>query len=174
MTQVQAGSKSSYNTLLNELSPFLYNFLNKRISYIQATDDILQEVLINLHKARHTYQPDKSFRAWVLAITRNKMIDVIRKKTRKEQIFSNQGELIDIHGADEKNINAKNSSDDLQKIIKNLPQKNQKILILAKVEGYSITEIAKKHNMSPNAIKQNIYRSLVQLKNEVVSQESYQ
>ncbi|MFS2056493.1 sigma factor, partial [Variovorax sp. CT11-76] len=47
-------------------------------------EDLVQECLLAMHNQRHTYQSDQPLTAWVHAIARYKMIDLLRAKSSRE------------------------------------------------------------------------------------------
>jgi DNA-directed RNA polymerase specialized sigma24 family protein len=49
-------------------------------------EDLVQECLLAMHNQRHTYQSDQPLTAWVHAIARYKMIDLLRAKSVREDL----------------------------------------------------------------------------------------
>ena len=52
MLAAQQGDKAAYHQLLTEISQLLRHYLRPRISDEEAREDVLQEILIGVHKAR--------------------------------------------------------------------------------------------------------------------------
>ena len=78
MRQAIAGDKQAYAELLRETSRFLRPFLTKRIDSGSEVDDLLQEILISIHKARHTYDGMRPYKPWAYAIARFRLQDYLR------------------------------------------------------------------------------------------------
>ena len=74
------GDQQAYASLLKETSRFLRPFLAKRLSFTNEVDDLLQEILISLHKARHTYDGKRPYKPWVYAIARFRLQDHLRAR----------------------------------------------------------------------------------------------
>lgn len=55
MRQSLGGDKRAYAELLRETVRFLRPFLSRRLSFDSEVKDLLQEILISIRKARHTY-----------------------------------------------------------------------------------------------------------------------
>src|SRR6202021_2688081 len=51
-------------------------------------DDVVQETLLTIHQARQTYDPSRSFTAWLRTIAQRRAIDGLRRggRTRKREI----------------------------------------------------------------------------------------
>ena len=63
MAAAQAGDKAAYETLLRDCIPFI-----KRIARVHGVrsdliDDIVQETVLTIHRARQTFDPSRSFTA---------------------------------------------------------------------------------------------------------------
>jgi RNA polymerase sigma-70 factor (ECF subfamily) len=62
------GDQRAYASLLHETTRLLRPFLAKRLSIANEVDDLMQEILLSIHKARHTYDGNRPYRPWVYAI----------------------------------------------------------------------------------------------------------
>jgi RNA polymerase sigma-70 factor, ECF subfamily len=77
MINAQSGDKKAYTHLLKECQVMIQNYLRARLHSNPAIDDITQESLMGIHKARHTYEEGRSFLAWMITITKYKYIDYL-------------------------------------------------------------------------------------------------
>ncbi|HEY8887543.1 MAG TPA: sigma factor, partial [Gallionella sp.] len=78
MKQALNGDQRAYAEILQETSRFLRPYLAKRLSFTSEVDDLLQEILISIHKARHTYDGNRPYKPWVYAIARFRLQDYLR------------------------------------------------------------------------------------------------
>ncbi len=65
MRRAQAGDRGAYERLMAELASTIEGYLRSRCRSDCASDfyeDCVQESLIAIHRARHTYDPRRSFR----------------------------------------------------------------------------------------------------------------
>src|SRR5258705_7598920 len=83
MVAAQAGDRAAYERLLLELLPYARHRAARSVRDHSAQEDVVQNVLISMHRARHTYRPERPFTAWFHAILRNALIDWIRAETRR-------------------------------------------------------------------------------------------
>src|SRR5258708_39368349 len=84
---VLAGDASEYRTFLSELTRHLRGYLRKRIPQLHDdVEDLVQEILLAVHNARHTYRPDEPLTAWVHAIARYNVMDFFRQRARRESL----------------------------------------------------------------------------------------
>lgn len=76
------GDSRSYARLLHEVTPVLRGVVlaKGRSLTREHREDIVQEVLMAIHRKRHTWQSDLPIRPWLYAIARHKVIDAFRAK----------------------------------------------------------------------------------------------
>ena len=96
MQQAQLGDKNSYTRLLTVITPVLRSFIRKKLNHTQDAEDVLQEILISIHQASHTYDASRSFKKWMFAIARYRLADYLRNwyatmnrdKTTNPELFA--------------------------------------------------------------------------------------
>ena len=168
MREAQDGNKKSYNALLCAITPALRRFVQGRIFNTDAIEDIVQEILMAIHKSRQTYDQSQPFERWMYGVARYKMIDYLRKMTRhtKKEILSDQCEtfLPQPSNSNTKGILSK----DLENALEQLSDKQRKIINLMKIDGFSITETAEKMDMSESAVKVAAHRGYKKMQDWLV------
>jgi RNA polymerase sigma-70 factor, ECF subfamily len=166
MRQSLDGDQRAYTMLLQETSRLLRPFLARRLSFTNEVDDLLQEILISIHKARHTYDGNRPYKPWVYAIAKFRLQDHLRAH------YSDQ-----LHHADdlsemeeflhapvtESAISYESISGEVQK----LPEKQATILRLMHQDGYTAKEVAEKIGMKESAVKVAAHRAYQVLKEKL-------
>lgn len=79
MLLTQQGEKESYSLLLSELIPIIDDFVTSRCGILGDTQEIKQQCLRTLHKARMSYAPTQPFYAWLFSILRYSIIANLHK-----------------------------------------------------------------------------------------------
>jgi RNA polymerase sigma-70 factor (ECF subfamily) len=162
----QQGDKRSYAKLLHEVSGLLRGYLFKRISASADVEDILQEILISLHNARHTYDKSRPFKPWLFSIAKFRLYDYFRKIYKKLETDCDYFEENEIESV----FDVTESDDDYEELyeaIDKLPQKQKNIIELMKIEGYTAKEVGIKLNMSESAVKTSAHRTYKMLKEKI-------
>ncbi len=165
IADAQKGNNESYQTLLLELDTFLRRYCGAIIKNWSKNEDLSQECLVAIHKARMTYDPARPFLPWVKAIVRNKSIDWIRKEVKQIE----REILIDETKAQgsTKDLDSTENNIVFENLIKLLDEKYQQPILLTKIYGYTEKEVGKKLNLSESAVKIRIHRGVMDLKNVV-------
>jgi len=152
------GDQLAYANLLRETARLLRPFLSKRLSFESEIDDLLQEILISIHKARHTYDGKRPYKPWVYAIAKFRLQDYLRAHYADQLRHSVElSELENILHEDvtESTISYESISGEIQK----LPEKQAAILQLMHEEGYTAKEVAAKLGMNESAVKVAAHRA---------------
>jgi RNA polymerase sigma factor (sigma-70 family) len=82
MVAAQAGDRTAYETLLRDCIPFIKRVARGQGIRPDFMDDIVQETLLTVHQARQTYDPNRSFTAWLRTIAQRRAIDGLRRARR--------------------------------------------------------------------------------------------
>jgi len=80
-----AGDAAAYRAFLKDLGAHLRGFLRKRLERLpDDIEDLVQETLLAIHNQRHTYDAGLPLTAWVHAIARYKLVDLLRRRAAHE------------------------------------------------------------------------------------------
>jgi len=121
-------------------------------------DDVLQEILISLHKARHTYDGQRPYKPWLYAIAHFRLQDHLRmhyadRLRHAEDIADLENQLHE--DVTEAAISYESISGEIEK----LPEKQATILRLMHQEGHTAKEAAKLMGMNESAVKVAAHRA---------------
>jgi len=154
-----SGDAAAYQSFLKDLSAHLRNFLRRRlISLPDDVEDLVQESLLAVHNQRHTYDPGQPVSAWVQAIARYKLVDLLRRRAGKDLLTEPLDEESEFFAAADSE--AAEAHRDLNRLLDELPDKQRLPIVHVKLEGLSVKETAKITGMSESAIKVGVHRGL--------------
>ncbi len=85
MAAAQTGDRTAYEALLDACIPFIKRVVRRTGVRPDRVDDVVQDVLLTLHRARSTYDPNRSFMGWLGAIARHRAIDDLRRRGRQDR-----------------------------------------------------------------------------------------
>ncbi|MFZ2541114.1 MAG: sigma-70 family RNA polymerase sigma factor [Gallionella sp.] len=163
MKQALSGDQQSYTALLQETSHLLRPFLAKRLSFTNEVDDLLQEILISIHKARHTYDGNRPYKPWMYAIARFRLQDYLRAhyadQLHHADDMSEMEEFLQEH-VTESGISYESIIGEIEK----LPEKQAVIVRMMHQEGYTAKEVAEKIGMNESAVKVAAHRAYKKLR----------
>ena len=153
------GDSAGYRQFLAELGPHLRGFLRRRL-YDRAADveDLVQEILLAVHNARHTYRAEEPLTAWIHAIARYKLADYFRSRSRHEALNDPLDDAFELLAAPD--LEPAQAKRDVASLLEHLPDRQRLPIVHVKLEGLSVTETAKLTGMSESAVKVGVHRGL--------------
>ena len=153
------GDSAAYHRFLKDLSAHLRAFFRKRLFQLpDDVEDLVQETLLAVHNQRHTYRPDQPLTAWVHAIARYKLVDLLRTRASREALTDPLDEEMELFAASD--TDAADAQKDLGKLLDALPERQRLPIQHVKLEGLSVAETAQRTGMSESAIKVGVHRGL--------------
>jgi RNA polymerase sigma-70 factor, ECF subfamily len=156
-----AGDESALETIYRRYSALVYTVALRSLGDVTEAEDVTQKVFVAAWSGRHNYRPDRaSLPAWLLGITRNKVVDAHQARGKQRRI---QNELA---------ADAQPPSDPLDiaerlilaEEIAKLDEVPQRVLRMAFYEDLTHAQIAERLQMPPGTVKSHIRRSLIKLK----------
>ena len=172
MLQVQQGDQDAYAELLGQCERILAAMLRPQVGNHEDLNDLVQECLISIHKARHTYQPQRPFKPWMFAIANYRLKDHFRGSYRRknlEQAFLSNLE----QEKDDCDVTYwEGRSEQLKECIDQLPGKQAKLVLMTKIQGYTAKETATQMGMTESAVKVAVHRSLKGLTMQLKDQKN--
>lgn len=84
MVAAQAGDRRAYEKLLADSIGLIRAVARRQGVAVDHLDDVVQETLITVHRVRHTFDPARSYDAWLNAIASRRAIDALRSHGRRD------------------------------------------------------------------------------------------
>jgi RNA polymerase sigma-70 factor (ECF subfamily) len=160
MVRYQQADAAAVEELVTRLSPRLLRFLGWPQFNTSHAEDLLQDCWLRIHRARHTYRPSQPVLPWIFAIARHTRLDGYRKRRRLEARETLVAEVPDHAG-----VAAPAAPDeDLLRMIEALPKSQQDVLLMLKVSGMTLEEVARATGSTVGSVKQKSHRAYVKLR----------
>ncbi|MBT0668043.1 sigma-70 family RNA polymerase sigma factor [Novosphingobium profundi] len=156
MVAAQDGHGGAYRRLLGEVSLWLQRYFQRRLPPGEV-EDAVQEVLLAIHRRRHTYDPRHPFGPWLAAIAKNKWIDQLRVLGRRQAEDLSEDLPVGDHET------SVISASVLARLLDELRPAQAQSLMLVKLRGHTIEETSQETGLSASAVKMNIHRGLARL-----------
>ena len=168
MRRAQDGDAVAYERVLAGTLPYLRRIVRRRCAGLPAQDveDIVQEVLVSVHSARATYDPERPFLPWVTAIARNRIVDAARRRVRRAAHEVAVERLDETFSAPDANmsVNAYGDPEALRRAIRKLPHGQRLAVEMLKLREMSLKEAAAATSMSVGALKVAVHRAIKSLR----------
>jgi RNA polymerase sigma-70 factor (ECF subfamily) len=168
MRTAQAGDSEAYLQLLQHIVPRIRQIVGHRRGFAGGADveDLVQDILLSLHTVRATYDPNRPFMPWLLAIIRSRLADGARRYVRQHAREVNVDDPT-VTFAD-KGTNTDHETFENRKAlacaIRSLPAGQRQAIELLKLKELSLKEAAAKSGVSIGALKVATHRAMVALR----------
>jgi len=173
MAAAQAGDGAAYRALLRDCIPVIKSAARRRGVAADHVDDVVQDVLLTIHRARQTYDPRRSFTAWLYVIADRRAIDLIRRIRRQD--------LREVHAPLAFEDHADQTADPAQglvhadatstvtRVMASLPARQREAVQHLVLEERSLADTAVLTKRTAGSLKVNLHRALRALRNRMES-----
>jgi RNA polymerase sigma-70 factor (ECF subfamily) len=158
MRAAVAGDARAYQDVLQQSAQLLRPYLIKKLGGHAEIDDVLQEILTSLHRARHTYDGERPFLPWLWAIARFRLKDHLRRMYRDRLRHADDiSDMADFLAAPVTENG--DGGEFIGEILQQLPKKQAMILQFIHVQGLTTAETGVQMGMSQTAVKVAAHRA---------------
>jgi len=172
MKQAQDGDREAYRKLLEAMTPYLRSLAGRCFKEPADVEDAVQDVLLTIHSVRHAYDPVRPFGPWLAAIANRRIIDRLRRDTRRrtrEVALSADHETFADPATNLQNEALNEAA--LGHAIERLPADQRQTIMMLKLNEMSLKEVAAASGRSIPALKVMTHRAIKNLRGLLKSQD---
>jgi RNA polymerase sigma-70 factor (ECF subfamily) len=172
MERYARGDDRAFSELYDALAPRLHRYLLRASRDPAWADDLLQQTMLQIHRARGRFVAGAEVLPWAFAIARRLLIDGVRRRRHERLTISLEtggheesavDAAADQHGADEL-LDSQRLVRALEAELERLPDSHRAAFELVKNEGLSIREAAEVLGATPTAVKLRAHRAYAALR----------
>ena len=157
MRQAQQGDQVAYATLLARLTPLARRYARGRVGDKPWIDDAVQDMLVTVHRARHTYDATRPFAPWFYAIASSRLIDVWRRERRigGRELAGDilpEPAMVSPSTRDDIDVGA------IRAALESLPSRQREVIERLKYRDESVRDVAGQLGMTESAVKITAHR----------------
>jgi len=162
--QAQNGDREAIANLIHAFQRPVYNMAYRMLNNQQEAEEATQEAFIRMVTRLESYNNEYKFSTWLLSITRNYCIDLIRKK---KMLHLSIDEPLPPHPAliSERSKNPEQSAmyaDKqvmVQEMLQKLPEDDREAIVLRYFYDHSYDEIASIMETTVSSVKARLFRA---------------
>lgn len=167
MAAAQAGDRRAYEKLLADSVALIRTTAKRQGVAFDRLDDVVQETLLTVHRVRHTYDPSRSYDAWLVAIARRRAIDALRSHGRRGRRELHDELALD-HHPDSDDASAATDREERARLLRDaiemLPPGQRQAIEQLGLRELSLSEAAELTGRHAGALKVNLHRALKALR----------
>lgn len=164
---------AAFQQFYKKFSGLLYTTIHRVLNDHQDTEDVMQEVLVQIWQKAHLYEPGKGKPlTWVTTMARNRAIDRIRSKQRRARLnddFEQESRSVQPEFDQDTSdlLILKESDEAVQSAVMELSEDQREAIQLAYFKGLTQSEIANQLNEPLGTVKARIRRGVQRLEQTV-------
>src|SRR5689334_3391733 len=168
MDRYAAGEDAAFGDVYDTVAPRVLSYLRRQTRDVARAEDLLQQTMLQIHRARGTFISGSGVLPWAFAIARRLLIDELRRDRRNvlstaELVVDESPSLSDDAGPDGL-AEAKQLAHRLDRELKRLPESQRVAFELMRVDGLSHLEAAEVLGATVSAVKLRAHRAYVALR----------
>jgi len=175
MQAAQNGDGAAYAALLRDCVPLIRAVVAGVGVRQAAIDDVVQDVLLTVHRARHTYDPGRAFTPWLRTIAQRRAIDALRSGGRLRGREVHAPETYESHPDPSPSAGrAVEQADDavrLRAAVTGLPGGQRQAVELLGFQELTLDQAAAATGRTKTALKVNLHRALKALRQRMGGDE---
>lgn len=167
MAAAQAGDRVAYERVLADSVALIRKVARHHRVPVDALDDVVQETLLTVHRVRHTYDPARSYDAWLAAIAGRRAIDMLRGHGRRQRRETHDEFAFEqLAGHDDASAQSERAQEAsrLRAAIAGLPPGQREAVEQLGLKERSLAEAAAETGRNAGALKVNLHRALKALR----------
>jgi len=173
LARFAAGQESAFREIVTRYKNGLYAFLRRFLSQRELVDDIFQETFLQLFSSIDKFDTNRPLRPWLFTIAANKAKDALRKQQRSSTIAigtiadSDEMSFDDVLNtltSDTEipydNLERREAAGLVRRIIADMPENLQEILILAYFNKFSYKQMAQILSIPIGTVKSRLHTAV--------------
>ncbi len=158
----------------------LRNYIRKHVVDLEAAEDILQEVFVELVEAYRLLKPIEQVSGWLFRVAKNRIIDRFRGRKLESLSQAKYGEDDDVAVSLEDLLPSPDSGpeaayarsvllDEIDEALEEMPPEQRSVFIAHEWEGYSFKELAAETGVSVNTLLSRKHYAVLHLRRRLQS-----
>lgn len=164
----QQGDQAAYRQLLLQVSGRMRGLVRARAPWMSDADveDMVQDILLSLHRARASWDPARPFLPWLVTIARNRLADNARRYARRNSLDLATQEITETFCDVPTNGGAESVVNFLavREVMKSLSPTERRAVELVRLREMSLAEAAEESGSTVAAMKVAVHRAMLKLR----------
>ncbi|MCM1451849.1 MAG: sigma-70 family RNA polymerase sigma factor [Clostridium sp.] len=166
---LREGSIEAFNAIYGLYSRRLLIYIAKATRNKEDAEEIVHDIFIGLWNLRKGIKPGTNLAALLFSIAYKRRVDYFRRALNApiyEDYMNFHNELV---AEDSANLEYDDFYNMFERALRTLPPRLQSFIVLSRIKGLEVEEIAQKLNVSPKTVSNGLSEGLKALRNRLVA-----
>jgi RNA polymerase sigma-70 factor (ECF subfamily) len=170
MERYASGDDLAFEAVYDAVAPRVLALAIRSLGDRTLAEDVVQQTLLNIHRARGAFVPGAPLMPWAYAIARRLIVDAVRRRRRELQLVEREGRAEWRRQPTMPNeaLVAHETAGSLRATFAALPGSQQAVLHL-RGEGLPLSAMASTLGTTVTAVKLRLHRAMSSLKRSLAS-----
>jgi RNA polymerase sigma-70 factor (ECF subfamily) len=173
LDKIASGDQEGMRQLIDCYSGLVWTLVRRKIANTVDAEDLVQEIFTEIWKSAHRYNPDLGSEAtFIGVITRRRVIDAIRKKTRQAPSVPFDGVVEFSAESNDPPADSDADTSSAFNVFHSLKPQRRRVLELSIVRGLSHSQIVQATDLPLGTVKAHIRRGLEEVRTLLQAKQS--
>lgn len=148
-----------YEALFHKMRDKLYRYAFRFVKDGEVAEDVVQDVMYKLWQKREEAEEIENLEAWLMVLTRNRSLDLLRKVKDNHVSMDEAYTVSDQAPVPDKILETADLMTLLQQCLNQLPEKQKSIFHLREIEQMTYEEISLMTGYNLDDVKVSLFRA---------------
>jgi len=152
-----------YEALFYKMRDKLYRYALRFVKDPAVAEDVVQDVMFKLWQKRQEADAIENLEAWLMVITRNRALDILRKEKDNQVSVDEAFGVSDKDPLADKQLESSELMKQLNACVDQLPEKQKQVFHLREIEQMTYEEISQATGFNLDDVKVSLFRARKQI-----------
>lgn len=173
--RARGGDEAAFRELVTRCYPRIHRWALQRMADPDDADDVVQDVLVRLHRTLRRFRGDSRLTTWLYQVTRNVAIDHQRRRARRREVHERHGRQ-SAEAAAVAEAPAQLERDDTMAAVRvafdALPARQREVFDLVDLQGYPAVTAAEMLALDPGTVRVHLFRARRTVRRAILEMDS--
>ena len=148
-----------YEAIFIKMKDKLYRYALRFVKEAEAAEDVVQDVMYKLWQKRQEADGIENLEAWMMVLTRNRSLDILRKEKDNLVNIDEAYTVRDLAPIADKQMENADLMTQLNACLDQLPEKQRTVFHLREIEQMTYEEISQMTGYNLDDVKVSLFRA---------------
>ena len=157
------GDELAFAELVGRYQTAVWRTVRRRLTDHSECEDAMQEIFMRVYASLHNFDSSRPFDRWVMRITTNYCIDVLRRRSHQPWVCTEYKDTLSNcvwdHSPERSSLNPSELRGVAQSLLEAIKPANRNAFVLRELEGLEYTDVGRALRISPLAARVRVSRA---------------
>ena len=162
-----------YEAIFHKMRDKLYRYAFRFVKDMESAEDVVQDVMYKLWQKRQEVDEIENLEAWMMVLTRNRALDILRKVKHNEVDINEAYSVSDLTPIPDQIMENADIMTQLNACLDQLPEKQRTVFHLREIEQMTYEEITVMTGFNLDDVKVSLFRARKHLQRMLIKMNNF-